>query len=107
MEDKEISEEIVKDRLTFENAPDIMDKFEVAKLLHVSPQTIYNLSNKKNLQCIYILGARRFTKRSVYKFIYDQTKDEMFNPDKFISVSQTFINKLSEKDNTSEVEASL
>ena len=107
MEDKEISDEIVKDRLTFENAPDIMDKFEVAKLLHVSPQTIYNLSNRNNLQCIYILGARRFTKRSVYKFIYDQTKDEMFNPDNFISVSQTFINKLSEKDNTSEVEASL
>ncbi len=105
MEDIESIKEF-KPRLTFANAPDVMDKYEVAELLHVAPQTIYNLSNRKELKCIYILGARRFTKRSVCKFIYDQTGDEMYNPDNYKNGDASFLERNKENNNL-DMEASL
>jgi len=62
-----------KEKLTFENCPDVMDGKEVAELLHVSTKTISRLATANEIDSFLIGTARRYTRRSLFKFIYERT----------------------------------
>lgn len=78
-------------KLTFENCPDVMDGKEVAELLHVSTKTISRLANENEIDSFLIGTARRFTRRSIFKFIYERTGDEQFNVKDFKTGDISFI----------------
>ena len=80
-----------KEKLTFENCPDVMDGKEVAELLHVSPKTINRLAVTNEIDSFLIGTARRFTRRSLFKFIYERTGDEQFNVKDFKTGDLSFI----------------
>ena len=81
-----------KEKLTFENCPDVMDGKEVAELLHVSTKTINRLAMTNEIDSFLIGTARRYTRRSIFKFIYERTGDEQFNVKDFKTGDISFIN---------------
>ncbi len=83
----------VKEKLTFENCPDVMDGKEVAELLHVSPKTINRLAVSNEIGSFMIGTARRFTRRCIFKFIYERTGDEQFNVKDFTTGDISFLHQ--------------
>ena len=81
-----------KEKLTFENCPDVMDGKEVAELLHVSTKTINRLAMTNEIDSFLIGTARRYTRRSIFKFIYERTGDEQFSVKDFKTGDISFIN---------------
>ncbi len=81
-----------KERLTFENCPDVMDGKEIAELLHISPKTVNRMAATEEIGSFTIGRARRFTRRSLFKFLYERTGDEQFNVRNFTTGDISFIN---------------
>lgn len=72
-------------KISLENCPEIMDAEQVAEIFHVSTRTIYALTKSGDINSFAIGKLRRYTKRSVFRYVYELTGDERYNLGKDIS----------------------
>lgn len=77
-----------KEKLTLENCPDILTAIQVAEILSVSERTVGNLISNYELDSFKIGKLRRITKMGLYKFVYEQSQDEYYNPNNLIRNQQ-------------------
>lgn len=68
-----------------------MDGKEIADLLHISPKTVNRMATTNEIGSFTIGRARRFTRRSLFKFLYERTGDEQFNVKDFTTGDISFI----------------
>ena len=71
-----------EEALTLENCPEIMDGEEVAKIFHISSRTVFDLAMSGQLESFKIGRCRKYTKRALYRYVYELTGDEAYNPDR-------------------------
>ena len=71
-----------EEALTLENCPEIMDGEQVAKIFHISSRTVFDLAMSGQLESFKIGRCRKYTKRAIYRYVYELTGDEAYNLDK-------------------------
>ena len=71
-----------KEELTLENCPEILDGEQVAKIFHISSRTVFELAMSGQIDSFKIGRCRKYTKRALYRYIYELTGDEAYNLDR-------------------------
>ncbi len=71
--------------ISLENCPEIMNAEEVAKIFHISPRTVYALTKSGDIHSFSIGKLKRYTKKSVFRYVYELTGDERYNLGKDLS----------------------
>lgn len=79
-----------KQNMTIENCPDILSTKQVAEILNVSERTVNYLISGYELESFKIGKLRRITKVGLFRYLYELTSDEFFNPAKLEKKQEAF-----------------
>lgn len=67
-----------KEKLTFDNCPEILNTIQVAELLTISDRMVNKLVASDRIKSFRIGRCRRFTKGQVKEFVFNMTDDVNF-----------------------------
>ncbi|MCI1734249.1 MAG: helix-turn-helix domain-containing protein [Bacilli bacterium] len=67
-----------KEKLTFDNCPEILNIVQVAELLTISDRMVNKLVASDKIKSFRIGRCRRFTKGQVKEFVFNMTDDVNF-----------------------------